>query len=195
MAFRLGVVTIFDLDKPGKRGIVDGQHRIGGLHILLNQGFWEPSKTILTEVYCVEENAVKDLFKEINQAQPVIEIDMPDSDSDYSKHVVDATVEKLRSQFAAMFSPSQRCRAPNVNVDVLRQKLFDADVVHSLLKSNLTEEQNIETLHNFIIDINNQLSQRTDEQWKSMNQRPSFQKALEKSKDNQFFLGIDTAWI
>ena len=51
-------------------GIVDGQHRVGALRILYGRGDFDGR--VLLEVFPLgTEEAVSDLFAEINKAEPV----------------------------------------------------------------------------------------------------------------------------
>lgn len=61
-------------------GIVDGQHRAASLILLSQRGHWEEMKrNVLVEVFNVtSEDDIVTLFKEINSAEPVKLIDMPD---------------------------------------------------------------------------------------------------------------------
>lgn len=85
-----GVITIFA--HPSKEssnyeevtGVVDGQHRLGGLQIMATGGTWPldwgtvTGSRILTEVYPLSgSHSVEALFTQINQAEPVKLIDMP----------------------------------------------------------------------------------------------------------------------
>ena len=53
-------------------GVIDGQHRLGGLHLMLEAGTWSPGERVLAELYPLGngEDAAR-LFSQINQAQPV----------------------------------------------------------------------------------------------------------------------------
>lgn len=91
---------------------------------------------ILVEVYSEPSNKknksegksssfVRDIFLEINKAEPVKLIDMPGVASAADRKIITDAVNSLHGQFSSMFSPSQRCRIPNVNVDNLRGRSVD----------------------------------------------------------------------
>ena len=58
--------------------ILDGQHRVGALEILLSQGVIAPDHDVLVEVFeNVDDARASEIFTEINAAQPVRFVDMP----------------------------------------------------------------------------------------------------------------------
>ena len=66
--------------------------------------------------------------------QSVQEIDLPEELAVHSttKVTIDGAVAELRQQFPNMFKPSQNCRAPHLNEEVLRNELFQQKVVEEL---------------------------------------------------------------
>lgn len=72
------------------------------------------------------------LFTEINTAQPVNIIDLPDMVNEAEKEIINQCAEALRIKYPKMFSPSQNCRLPNVNIDNLRDEIFKSNVVGRL---------------------------------------------------------------
>lgn len=80
---------------------------------------------VVVEVYPVEsESEVKTLFLQLNKAEIVKEIDLPDTIAPTKKKVIDEAVDTLRGRYPGMFKPSERCRPPHVHRDTLRNKLF-----------------------------------------------------------------------
>lgn len=75
------------------------------------------------------DDDVKRLFLEVNKAERVEEIDLPDALAPRAKKVIDDAVAVLEGKYADMFKPSPRCRVPHVNREVLRTKLFEAAIV------------------------------------------------------------------
>lgn len=63
------------------------------------------------------------LFTEINTAQPVNIIDLPDMATAGEKDIINRAADMLRLEFPNMFSPSINCRIPNINVDNLRDEV------------------------------------------------------------------------
>ena len=46
-----------------------------------------------------------------------------------AQQIINGAAEKLRSKFSAMFKPGSACRTPHMNIDNLRDELFQAKVV------------------------------------------------------------------
>lgn len=149
----LGSISVFDfvnieqpsLDNPQKRGILDGQHRLHALNVLLKKG--GPDVTngtpatsshgafkdveMIVEVYPVKtEEQLKQLFLELNMAQMVADVDLPDQLASSSRRYINYACNALQKKYVNMFG-SARCRAPNVNRDVLRDMIFKSSVVAS----------------------------------------------------------------
>jgi len=203
-----GVITIFDLDAPDKRGIVDGQHRVGSLEVMLREGTWEDDKHVLTEVYaCGDDDVpVNDLFAEINQSQPVAEMDLPGAaglEREGERDAINGVSEKLAEQFAEMFKPSLRCRPPHLNVDNFRQELWDSENARKLLQEAVAsgdgEEKVEEKLMNWLMEKNEELAQRSEDEWLTapsarVKSGKTLRTALTKARKNSFFLGLDNGW-
>jgi hypothetical protein len=87
-----------------------GQHRVGALRILAEQGVL-PSEAhvIVTEVFEFHdghndyEEEVKRLFIDLNKAQPISLIDVPDMVSDAEKEIISTAAEMLRMEYKDMF--------------------------------------------------------------------------------------------
>jgi hypothetical protein len=86
-----------------------------------------PDFPVLLEVWKVrsQKEAVA-LFVEINRSESVQEIDLPDELGVHSeiKVTIDGAVSELKVQFPKMFKPSQNCRVPHLNEELLRNELF-----------------------------------------------------------------------
>ena len=108
--------------------------RIGMLNILSTKGVEGIDlDQVLVEVYAQksehDKNHAQDIFEEINKAQPVKLVDMPGVATKKDKKSINGGVERLQERFPKMFSSSQNCRTPNVNIDNLRDSIFAADVI------------------------------------------------------------------
>ena len=70
------------------------------------------------------EQAAKELFTEINKAEPVVLVDMPEiGASDDENALISEAAEALRQRYPNMFKASRTCRPPHVNLDVLRNQM------------------------------------------------------------------------
>uniref|UniRef100_A0A7S2RJV7 Uncharacterized protein n=1 Tax=Mucochytrium quahogii TaxID=96639 RepID=A0A7S2RJV7_9STRA len=199
-----GVISVYDVDQWDKRGIVDGQHRIGGLELLLRGGKWKEDTLVLTEVFPVgdSDKDVKDLFLEINQAQPAMEIDLPGAVEDERiKTTIDDVCARFAKEYPEMFKPSARCRPPHLNIDVFRQEVFQSEKLRKVIFDAVSKdgETAAETVYTYISDMNDELSKLNENEWgqshvvKIKNQQ-TLKKAVTKCKKNKFYLGLDTSW-
>ncbi|GBG33864.1 Ribokinase [Hondaea fermentalgiana] len=201
-----GVITMFDLDAPDKRGIVDGQHRIGGLELMLREGTWSDDNLVLTEVYPVgdDDQPVGDLFMEINQSQPVAEMDLPGVADEGVRDAITRAADKLAEDFAAMFKPSLRCRPPHLNIDNFRQELWESEKARKVVTDALDTKKNDpeaaqEALLAWLLDQNAKLQARSDAEWSEsslvrVKNQKTLVTALDKARKNEFFLGLDLSW-
>ena len=89
--------------------------------------------------------------------------------------------------FFSMFSYSQNCRTPNVNMDNLRDSLFGSAVMQ---RYNLTTSRQ---MLEFLLQQNQILGEMySNDQMKRSFLTP---RAWQKAQENQFFLGIDSTWL
>lgn len=192
-----GVISMFHDKNTGKYGIVDGQHRAGALLIMAQSGHWnEFERNILVDVFPTEsDKQISDLFREINSAEPVRLVDMPDDEGmeQDSKVILDEATDLLMKQYPEMFKASARCKIPHLNVDLFRDEVFQSEIIsNQKIKSS-------EALLNFFLSVNQKLSKRTDNEWLSLHGGAStknLELALKKARANNFFLGLhDRSWL
>ena len=142
----------------------------------------------------MEEQGVKDLFTEINRAEPVLIVDLPEGGaSDHDNAILTAAAEELAQRYPAMFKPSHGCRPPHLNVDMLRAELHRAEV---LSRHKLTSAAE---LLDWVDRANRDLGARSDEQWASTGARAKSEtalgNALSKARQNAFYLGMGWDWL
>ena len=200
-------------DTNGKLSIVDGQHRVGMMAALretINKklekgedvGAWNAADSVfeqvLVEVYPEptqnsETTATNDdkfaekVFLEINKAEPVKLIDMPGVASAADRKVITDAVEALQEKYSHMFSPSQRCRVPNVNMDNLRSSIFGANI---LKRHKLTTSKQ---LLDWLFEQNAALG----EQYENSEEKQKIVsgKQWSKASKNNFYLGLESSWL
>lgn len=130
----------------------------------------------------------QDIFLEINKAEPIKLVDLPGvvlSKSD--RKTINEGATRINDAFPEMFSSSQRCRAPHLNLDNLRDALFASDVVK---RHNLKTPKALET---WILEQNKILKEQyTQDKNKAVTVSKT---ALEKATKNDFFLGLDSSWL
>ncbi len=128
----------------------------------------------------------QDIFIEINKAEPVKLVDMPGVAKTTDRRIINDAATYLEETYPEMFKPSQRCRAPHLNVDNLRDAIFASDI---LKKGQMKTKT---TLIKWILQKNDEMRIKyaEDEVILSTNQV-----ALEKAKEFDFYLGLDMTWL
>jgi hypothetical protein len=204
-----GIICLHE-DKDGKLSVLDGQHRIGMMQALRekrNKGLLEKAGdsginndddetlfgSVLVEVYPQPDDIAdadvhaEQVFLEINKAEPIKMLDMPGVASDSDRAIITDAVMTLQVQYKEMFSTSQRCRVPNVNVDNLRNAIYGANVLN---RNKLTTSGK---LIEWLIVQNASLGSK----YETTAERRAFisQKAWEKASGNGFYLGLDSSWL
>lgn len=176
--------------------LIDGQHRLGAAHLLSQRGKLSGAlSAILVEVYPpMEEANIKELFTEINKAEPVLLVDLPDGGaSETDNAVLTIAAETLRDKYPAMFKPSHGCRPPHVNVDVMREEMHRAEL---LSREKLTTA---DQLVSWLEERNAELAARDDGQWNkesaNVKSNAALAKALAKARTEGFYLGLTWDWV
>ena len=134
----------------------------------------------------VDEHA-QNLFLEINKAEPIKLIDMPGVASAKDRQIIGEAVDRLQKAYPAMFSPSQRCRVPNVNIDNLRNSLFGSGCIKT---HKLTSTKK---LYDWILEQNALVGDKyvdSKEEQETLNP-----KAWKKARENKFYLGLESSWL
>eukprot|EP00038_Savillea_parva_P015125 m.13156 g.13156 ORF g.13156 m.13156 type:complete len:380 (-) comp3014_c0_seq1:271-1410(-) len=182
-----GVISLFELN--GEHAIIDGQHRVGALRELHKAGVWPADASILLEVHQVESRAAVDkLFVDINRAEPLSLIDLPGVATDSVRSILNQAVTELAAQYPPMFSDSRRCRVPHVNVDRMRDDIFESGIIQ---RHGITTA---DELQQWLMDVNRELHLQR-QRWDNKAANPTFAKALEKATAHHFFLGLDRSWL
>ena len=159
---------------------------------------------IVTEVYHVSgasaNETMVEIFTDINKCEPVQLIDIPGL-VDAQQHAALAfAVESLRAKFKPMFKPTKACRAPHLNVDLLRQELYDANVLvrHCDIEAlGKGDEQAGDALLRWLLAANDTLASRSDDEWRESHKgsKAAFTKALQKARENGLYLGLEKSWL
>ncbi|KAG7348356.1 hypothetical protein IV203_017061 [Nitzschia inconspicua] len=200
-----GIICLYE-DSKGGLSILDGQHRVGmmqALREMQNKRGSTSSKdqvfqNVLVEVYTNPDNSTvvaakndkgiaEQVFLEINKAEPLKLLDMPGVASAADRKLITDAVETLQNQFPKMFSTSQRCRSPNVNIDNLRNSIYGANI---LKRHELTTSGN---LVDWLMVQNAALGEayeRDDTRQKFLSP-----KTWSKASKNGFYLGLESSWL
>jgi hypothetical protein len=143
---------------------------------------------VLVEVFPQSdyETHAQDLFAEINKAEPVKLVDMPGVASETDRKNITTSASRLQQKFPEMFKASQKCRAPHLNVDNLRDALFASDVIqrHKLKSPKALEE--------WMMQQNELLGKhyRNEEHASKVSNA-----ALTKAVSYNFYLGLESSWL
>ena len=196
-----GVISVVEAAADASGGaavaaVVDGQHRLGAAWLLASSpdGLPPALQEIVVEVYGpLDDGEIHALFAEINKAEPVALVDLRDGGaSDAARDALDAAAATLAATYAPMFKPSKNCRAPHLNVDALRDELFQAGVLDAVPHADLAD---------WLLDRNAALANLDDATWLD----PAFRcrantpaaraNALDKARAHDFFLGMTWDWL
>jgi hypothetical protein len=134
-------------------------------------------------------SCAEQVFLEINKAEPLKLVDMPGVASPADRKLITEAVTTLQMQFPKMFSASQRCRAPNVNIDNLRNSIFGANI----LKRHKDEITSSKTLVDWLLVQNAAIGDKFENDEKKKKSIP--EKTWRKASENGFYLGLESSWL
>jgi len=131
----------------------------------------------------------QEIFMEINKAEPVKLVDLPGMGlTQVARKTINEGAKRLEDAFPDMFSASQRCRSPHLNIDNLRDALFASEV---LKKHDLKSPKALEA---WMMERNESLKKEyIDSSSKKATSVSST--ALKKAIKHNFFLGLDSSWL
>jgi len=215
-----GIISLHERN-DGRLAILDGQHRVGMMAILQERRKMRRKgakgaendtaddeandeedtdcldlERVLVEVFPQPPSGLpshaRDIFTEINKAEPVKLVDMPGVAKKSERNIIDDAAQRLMDAHPDMFKPSQRCRTPHLNVDNLRDALFAADILkrHDIRSSKALldwmAEKNQELAHRYKDGEGGGSGETVKEVSKT---------ALAKAVKNEFYLGLDSSWL
>ena len=130
------------------------------------------------------------IFTEINKAEPIKLLDLPGVTNKKTRDIIDYASDHFADAFPAMFSASQRCRAPNLNHDNLREALFASEVLKREKISSGGE------LVRWLNGKNDELRERYSKDVELRDgERKISQGALAKARKHDLYLGLDATWL
>jgi len=197
-----GVVALHETP-DGTLSIIDGQHRVGMLTILESKKSVSGGKKqvnnaqlnldqILVEVFPQKSSSssthAKDLFTEINKAEPVKLVDMPGVAPTKDRRIIDDAAMSLQDKYPEMFKPSQRCRPPHLNIDNLRDAIFASGVLKKYDLKNKT------SLLKWMQEMNDIMAKKYEMGGGDVIFDGN-KNALLKAKKFGFYLGLDLSWL
>lgn len=208
-------------DSKGALSILDGQHRVGMMSILQEKQRKKTKNSdgddvtldldrVLVEVYPynseffqgdtedadshreAEERHAKDIFEEVNKAEPIKLVDMPGVAKGSERKALNDASERLAEKFPDMFSPSQRCRSPHLNVDNLRDAIFASEIMK---RHNLKTARALEA---WMMEQNAALAKKYESEGGDDDDGAQYKvpaAALKKARKFGFYLGLDSSWL
>lgn len=102
--------------------------------------------------------------------------------------ILDSAADSLSGSYPDMFKPSSRCKPPHLNVDVLRDDLFQSDF---LPRHGVRSAADLLAL---LDRVNNSLKEQLPLQDTEALSK-SAATALKKATEHGFYLGLDKAWM
>ena len=155
------------------------------LNRILVEVFPQPTKTPPSPTNDNDDNHAKEIFTEINKAEPVKLVDMPGVAKVTDRRIIDGAASTLAETYPAMFKPSQKCRAPHLNLNNLRDAIFAAGVLkrHSI--------RNQKALVDWMMSRNEEMRMKYDIGGESTKNTT----AETKARRNHFYLGLGLEWL
>ena len=165
---------------------------------------------ILVEVFTQNPSSstthARDIFVEINKAEPVKLVDMPGVAKGADRRIINDAATQLEERFPHMFKASQRCHSPHLNIDNLRDAIFASGLLN---KYKITTKT---ALLKLMLQKNDEMAEKYAGKDKPVTTIPTdtdevkltkgalakerkFQSALAKAKKFNFYLGLDSSWL
>lgn len=185
-----GIICLVEDKETGDLSILDGQHRVGALTLLVEKQDTKgiDLEQILVELYCNDhsEQLPEELFSEINKAEPIKLVDMPGVAKKRERKIITDGASRLADKFPDMFKPSQRCRSPHLNIDNLRDALFASNVLkkHDIKSPKALLEWMM--VQNEVLGEFYQNEEHASKVLKT---------ALTKAQKFEMYLGLDSSWL
>mmetsp|Transcript_23494 Transcript_23494/g.34860 ORF Transcript_23494/g.34860 Transcript_23494/m.34860 type:complete len:510 (-) Transcript_23494:591-2120(-) len=129
------------------------------------------------------------IFTEINKAEPIKLLDLPGVTNKRTRDVIDYAANHFYNAFPEMFSPSQKCRAPHLNLDNLRDALFASEVIKREKVGSGGE------LVKWMAKKNDELKEVYTSDAGLDGGKKVSENALKKAKKHEFYLGLESTWL
>jgi hypothetical protein len=131
------------------------------------------------------------IFTEINKAEPIKLLDLPGVTNKRTRDVIDYAANHFHNAYPEMFSPSQKCRAPHLNLDNLRDALFASEVIKREKIGSGGE------LVKWMVKKNEELKEvfMSNDGGSLDGGKKVSDNALKKASKHEFFLGLESTWL
>ena len=133
-----------------------------------------------------------EIFTEINKAEPIKLLDLPGVATKRTRDIIDHAASHFHDTFPAMFSSSQRCRAPHLNLDNLRDALFASEVIKREKVGSGSE------LVKWMVGKNDELKAKFEgdvSDGELDDGKKLSGAALNKARKYDFYLGLESTWL
>ena len=198
-----GCISVFEFvgvdrprfDVPQTFGIFDGQHRVHAAAKILQEKSEINDFKLTLEVFPVKSNDdVKQLFLELNKAERVQEIDLPDAIAPFDKQIIDRAVRALNRKYEQMFKSSKRCRKPHVNRDKLRNEIHKARLIARYNVDNANQMVGLlESINSYVGSV--VLRGKEGYEKSSGLNISCTQRVKSKAAKYKFYLGLTDDWL
>eukprot|EP00804_Cyclotella_cryptica_P029357 CCRYP_017746-RA/>CCRYP_017746-RA protein AED:0.02 eAED:0.02 QI:148/1/1/1/1/1/2/595/554 len=157
--------------------------------------------SVLADAKDLDDKAA--IFTEINKAEPIKLLDLPGVATKQTRNIIDHAASHFHDAFPAMFSASQKCRAPHLNLDNLRDALFASDIIRrekissggELVKWMAKKNAELKVKYNGDdVPESNQKDNCQTEEGASTRGRVS-ETVLSKARKHDFYLGLESTWL
>ena len=111
--------------------------------------------------------------------------------------MIDAACAALQEAHPEMFKPSKACKPPHLNIDRLREELFESEMLQAPDMGSGSGVRSSQELLVRILGVNEQLRLRTDAEWveQTRGRGRQWQAALSKARQHGLFIGMDKMWL
>lgn len=142
----------------------------------------------------IEESATSDEQETSDEPQVKGSVEKVLADADVIE-ILNEAAEELRRRYPSMFKPSSRCRPPHVNIDVLRDDMYQAEFI----QRNAARIRSAADCVEFLTSINKELGAAIAAQYNDPKQTADLQKAtlnaMKKAILFEFYLGLNKSWM
>jgi hypothetical protein len=185
----IGPFYICSIDNKDYR-IIDGQHRLVTIHRLITKYKFKSFNILVWLINVENEDQRYQIFRNINSAKP---ISLPDLYLDKTSNIINECCLKLYNDYPKFFQNTslKKVHRPNLKIDLLKNNLFEKNIV-SILKIESAEE-----LNNYIITMNNYYLKKDDTYFPKIRNTNTKNIILRAMKKGKLLLGLfpNYEWI
>ena len=155
---------------------------------ILVEVYSESSTGNSTQTAAKDIDYTKQVFQEINKAEPMALIDEEGLASESELKIISEAVSTLQHLYENMFIPSQRCRPPNANVNNFCNGIFGSNLLKRHEELTTGKE-----LADWLVTQNAAMGELYE--MDSEKQQLIAADAWMKASKNGFYLGLESSWL